>query len=462
MKTKIFILCLLLGTSLTLQAKKTIKVACVGNSITQGAAIYNQQRDSYPGLLGQMLGAGYEVRNYGFSGRPLLNKGDRPYMKEQMFLDALAFEPDIVTIKLGTNDTKPFNWVHHHEFMRDLEQMVNAFSRLSSKPQIWLCYPVPAFHYDWGINDTIVRDQVIPYIRKVAQKHDLNIIDLYTPFIGKGHLFADGIHPNEEGALVLAKEVYRALKGEEVPAGYRPQAYPGVRSDWQGYERYNFNFKEKQATLVVPKQAAEGKPWIWRPAFFGAFPSVDLALLEKGYHVVYFELDNEFANPASLKAGDDFYKYMVKFYALSPRVVLEGFSRGGLYAFNWALSYPQKVACLYLDAPVCDVYSWPGRERPEWQDFLKKWQLGEDQLEQFTANPVDNTEALVATQIPLILVAGTKDKLVPYKHNGAHLYQAYKKAGLEVKQILKKGVGHHPHSLEDPAEIVEFILEHNK
>lgn len=223
------------------------------------------------GFAGADARAGYEVRNYGFSGRTLLNKGDRPYMKEQMFLDALAFEPDIVTIKLGTNDTKPFNWVHHHEFMRDLEQMVNAFSRLSSKPQIWLCYPVPAFHYDWGINDTIVRDQVIPYIRKVAQKHDLNIIDLYTPFIGKGHLFADGIHPNEEGALVLAKEVYRALKGEEVPAGYRPQAYPGVRSDWQGYERYNFNFKEKQATLVVPKQAAEGKPWIWRPAFSEPF-----------------------------------------------------------------------------------------------------------------------------------------------------------------------------------------------
>ena len=365
MKTKILLCCFLLGTIVALQAEKTIKVACVGNSITQGAAIANQQRDSYPGLLGQMLGKDYEVRNYGYSGRTLLNKGDRPYMKEQMFKDALAFEPDIVTIKLGTNDTKPFNWVHHHEFMRDLEQMVNAFSQLDSKPQIWLCYPVPAFHYDWGINDTIIRDQVIPYIRRVAQKYDLNTIDLYTPFIGKGHLFADGIHPNEEGALMLAKEIYRALKGEEVPASYRPQAYPGVRSDWQGYERYDFNFKEKQAILVVPNQAAQGRPWIWRPAFFGAFPRVDLALLEQGYHVAYFELDNEFANPASLKAGDEFYKYMVKFYTLSPRAVLEGFSRGGLYALNWALKYPKKVACLYLDAPVCDVYSWPGKKCPE-------------------------------------------------------------------------------------------------
>ncbi len=68
----------------------------------------------------------------------------------------------------------------------------------------------------------------------------------------------------------------------------------------------------------MPKLAAEGLPWIWRPAFFGAFPAVDLALLEQGYHVAYFELDNEFANPTSLKAGDEFYKYMVKFYSLSP------------------------------------------------------------------------------------------------------------------------------------------------
>ena len=83
-------------------------------------------------------------------------------------------------------------------------------------------------------------------------------------------------------------------------------------------------------------------------------------------------------------------------------------------------------------------------------------------MDQLKANPVDNLEALTATKIPLILVAGTKDKLVPYQKNGALLYKAYKKAGLEVKQILKRGKGHHPHSLEDPAEIVAFILEHNK
>lgn len=461
MKTKILFVCLLLG-SMVLKAEKIIKVACVGNSITQGAAIANQHRDSYPGLLGQMLGPAYEVRNYGLGGRTLLNKGDRPFMKEALFKDALAFEPDIVTIKLGTNDTKPFNWVHHHEFMQDMEEMVAAFARLDSKPQIWLCYPVPAFHYDWGINDTIVRDQVIPYIRQIAHKHNLHTIDLYTPLIGKGHLFADGIHPNEQGALLLAKEIYRALISKEVPMDYSPQDYPGVRSNWQGYERYNFNFKERQASVVIPRQAAEGKPWIWRPAFFGAFPSVDLALLEQGYHLAYYALENEFANPASIKAGYAFYDYLVKFYDLSLQVVLEGFSRGGLYAINWALKYPTKLSCLYLDAPVCDVYSWPGQDSAEWQELLDKWQLGPDELDQFKANPVDHLEALTASRIPLVLVAGGKDKLVPFKQNGARVFKAYKAAGVEIKRILKRNGDHHPHSLENPTEIADFILLHNQ
>ena len=92
------------------QEKKPVKIACVGNSITYGSGIKNQFQNSYPGLLSQLLGEGYDVRNFGISARVLLNKGDHPYMHEQKFRDLLAFQPDIVTIKLGTNDSKPWNW----------------------------------------------------------------------------------------------------------------------------------------------------------------------------------------------------------------------------------------------------------------------------------------------------------------------------------------------------------------
>ena len=97
------------------QEKKPVKIACVGNSITYGSGIKNQFQNSYPGLLSQLLGEGYDVRNFGISARVLLNKGDHPYMHEQKFRDLLAFQPDIVTIKLGTNDSKPWNWRYGKE-----------------------------------------------------------------------------------------------------------------------------------------------------------------------------------------------------------------------------------------------------------------------------------------------------------------------------------------------------------
>ena len=76
---------------------------------------------------------------------------------------------------------------------------------------------------------------------------------------------------------------------------------------------------------------------------------------------VYYDLTHLYGSPRARKSGTDFYWNMVQMYGLSPRVTLEGFSRGGLFAYNWAADHPDKVACIYVDAPVCDVFSWPGR-----------------------------------------------------------------------------------------------------
>ena len=104
-----------------------VRVACVGNSITYGAGIKNRSHDSYPSVLGRLLGDKYWVKNFGVSARTMLNKGDRPYMKEQAYQQALAFNPNIVVIKLGTNDSKSFNWVHKADFIKDTQTMIDAF-----------------------------------------------------------------------------------------------------------------------------------------------------------------------------------------------------------------------------------------------------------------------------------------------------------------------------------------------
>ena len=442
--------------------KKVIKIACIGNSITYGVGTRNPAKDSYPAVLGQMLGDGYEVRNFGVSARTMLMKGDNPYMKEERYRQALDYHPDIVTIKLGTNDTKPQNWRYKSDFKKDMETMIRTLRALPSKPEIYLCYPIPAYAVQWGINDSIIVHGVMPVINRLVAKYGLKVIDLHTPLTGMKECFADNVHPNEKAAVRIAQAIYRQLTGEEPPA-HVSQPFPGLKGKWKGFDQYTFAYQDREAIVVCPKHAATGNPWIWRPAFFGAFASVDEELLRRGFHVAYYDLTHLYGSPRARKSGTDFYWNMVRMYGLSPKVTLEGFSRGGLFAYNWAADHPDKVACIYVDAPVCNVFSWPGRS-PEnaglWKGLLEEWGLADDQMNSFSGNPIDRLKPLTDAGIPVICVCGDSDKVVPFSENSAIVRQRYTAMGAPFELILKPGVDHHPHSLSDPAPVVDFIIRH--
>ena len=424
------------------EATEVIRVACVGNSITFGAGIANRDRDSYPSVLGQMLGRGYEVRNFGFSARTMLMKGDNPYMKEERYRQALDYNPDIVTIKLGTNDTKPQNWRYKSDFKKDMETMIRTLRALPSKPEIYLCYPIPAYAVQWGINDSIIVHGVMPVINRLAAKYGLKVIDLHTPLTGMKECFADNVHPNEKAAVRIAQAIYRQLTGEEPPA-HVSQPFPGLKGKWKGFDQYTFAYQDREAIVVCPKHAATGNPWIWRPAFFGAFASVDEELLRRGFHVAYYDLTHLYGSPRARKSGTDFYWNMVRMYGLSPKVTLEGFSRGGLFAYNWAADHPDKVACIYVDAPVCNVFSWPGRS-PEnaglWKGLLEEWGLADDQMNSFSGNPIDRLKPLTDAGIPVICVCGDSDKVVPFSENSAIVRQRYTAMGAPFELIDRKSV----------------------
>ena len=209
-----------------------IRVACIGNSITDGHGIDMATQYGYPAELQKKLGNGYWVKNFGVSARTMLNKGDYPYMNEMAWQDALAFKPDVVIIKLGTNDSKPYNWQHNSEFRQDLEQMVTTLcpalaqpakkgkknksqkSQVSSqKPQIFLCTPIPAFKSTWDINDSVIVNGIIPIQKEVAQKYGLRIIDLHTHYANDGDkMLTDGIHPDGKGAQRLAEIIAGEIK----------------------------------------------------------------------------------------------------------------------------------------------------------------------------------------------------------------------------------------------------------
>lgn len=209
---QMFMLVVISFISLSAQVKP-IRVACIGNSITNGGG----GETAYPQQLGKLLGKHYDVKNYGVSGRTLLKKGDFPYWKEETFQIAKDFDPQIVIIKLGTNDSKPQNWIYKNEFYSDFMDFVKEFRKNNRNPQIFVCRPCPVFQLLAGINGTIVREEIIPLTDSVRKSSNSYLIDFYTPMLDKSSLFPDGVHPNATGYALMAQIAYDAIiKG---PAG---------------------------------------------------------------------------------------------------------------------------------------------------------------------------------------------------------------------------------------------------
>ena len=192
-----------------------VKVACVGDSITQGAGAAKGK--SYPAQLQEMLGDKWKVMNYGLGGRTLMDRGDRPYMKEKAYQDALASAPDVVIIMLGTNDTKPQNWDKKDGFAADYTKLVKSFQDLESKPRIWICRPCPVpGKGNFGINEAGVQEQ-IPQVDKLAEEMGLGVIDMHAALEKTPELLPDRVHPNTEGAGKMAQAAFTALTGKPAP-----------------------------------------------------------------------------------------------------------------------------------------------------------------------------------------------------------------------------------------------------
>ena len=188
------------------------RIACVGDSITFGAAIKDRVKNCYPAQLGRMLGEKFEVRNFGVNGATLLKKGDKPYWKLKAYANARDFQPEVVVIKLGTNDSKPHNWKHKEEYVADYVALIESFRKLASKPVVWMCYPVPANPGRWGNTDKVMKEDVMPRLDEVAKKSGCKVIDLYSALSDKKEMFPDLVHPNAKGATLIAEAVSSAIK----------------------------------------------------------------------------------------------------------------------------------------------------------------------------------------------------------------------------------------------------------
>ncbi len=179
-------------------------IACVGDSITAGSRHKKESVTAYPKVLNDLLGNAYSVVNLGRSGATALKNGNLPYWNCKEFSNVFAVHPDIITIKLGTNDSKPQNW-NAQDFKESYQSLIDTFQTILPTPKLYLCLPVPVYdHSKFSINGEIVNQEVIPIIKTLAKENNLPIIDLYEPLIDKGNLVPDGVHPEEDGAKILA------------------------------------------------------------------------------------------------------------------------------------------------------------------------------------------------------------------------------------------------------------------
>ncbi len=257
----------------------------------------------------------------------------------------------------------------------------------------------------------------------------------------------------------------------KVPASTSGLTFPGETLDeWHGFVRHKFEVDGCNAWVVEPKAALPGKPWSWCMEFPDSFTDrcAAPALLAAGFHHAHIVVGNTFGSPGAVKHFDAFYDTLTA-KGLGKKATLIGISRGGLYAHRFASEGPERVAVIYGDAAVCDFKSWPGGKGKgkgsagDWASLIKLYGF-KDEAEAlaYRGNPVDTLAPLAKARVALIYVVGDVDDAVPFPENAALIEQRYKALGGEIQIIHKPGVGHHPHGLDDPAPVVDFILKHAK
>ncbi len=341
-------MCLLLLCTTSLFSQT--KVACIGNSITEGG------NPGYVQLLGQKLGSNFEVRNYGVSGRTMLKNGDSPYWNEPQWQQVQSWNPDVVTIMLGTNDSKPWNWDDHKdEFITDYREMVEILENLSSNPKIMLVLPPHAGEESFSIRGSVIKAEQIPQIIQLAGEKELTLIDINTPTQDKLYLFPDEVHPNNEGHELLADVFYESIsnllqlkptKTKLLWYGNAPQSRGREEKDkpWVDIYPAPDSSQNPAAVLICPgggysglaldhegKQVAE---WFNQRGFY-AF-------------VLHYRLGQDYQHPVPLTDAQRALR-IIRHYANdwgidSSRIGVLGFSAGGHLASSLGTHFDEGIS----------------------------------------------------------------------------------------------------------------------
>lgn len=242
-------------------------------------------------------------------------------------------------------------------------------------------------------------------------------------------------------------------------------------SKWHGFIRQDLSFEGRNVSVIVPNKPVSGNPWIWKAQFLDWHTDTDSILIAQGFYLVFINADNQYGSPKAMVIWNKFYNFITQKYNLQKKVALEGVSRGGLYVYNWAKQNPEKVSCIYAEAPVCDFKSWPAGfgkgmgSKSDWELLKKEYGFAnDDEAQRYLNNPIDGLETLANAKVPVLHTIGLNDAIVPVEENTFPLINKYIRLGgiatvipcTKGKQTLN---GHH-FDIETPQTVADFIL-HN-
>ena len=234
---------------------------------------------------------------------------------------------------------------------------------------------------------------------------------------------------------------------------------------WNGFKRIDFLFENREAILVFPDHANENKNWVLKTEYFEAFPNCQIEMLKRGWHLAFIKNVTRWCLDEDLDRKKRFAEYLRREYGLYHKCVPIGMSCGGLIASKLAAKYPNMISTLYLDAPVMNLLSCPAGIGVGKSDFLPEFIRATgmilSQLTYYREHPIDKLPLLLKNNIPIIMVYGDSDDIVPYCENGAILEKYYRENDGIIETIGKENCGHHPHGLDDNTPIIEFIEKYS-
>lgn len=231
-----------------------------------------------------------------------------------------------------------------------------------------------------------------------------------------------------------------------------------------GFRQIEFEFKGKKAIVILPNDENKNKKAVLKTEYFGAFPELQMEFVKYGYTLLFLENRNRWGTDSELDDQYEFINFASTEFDIEPCVITIGMSCGGLISVKLCAKYPNAVKGLYLDAPVMNFLSCPGKfsNAPEvtegmWQEFERAYGMTKKELLIYREHPMDKVGILIENKKPVYMVYGDSDLCVPYDENGIVLEREYKKAGAVLEVEAKAGCGHHPHGPGNYEKVINFF-----